>query len=108
MRLDGDPRLPVAMRDLEALDPDVTQHLDQVALVAREQRVVDRLVAWRQRAAAQVVTEVEALALEELAEQLLTLRERHEQQRMIAKLVTEARVDLVVGQIRERLERLDR
>ena len=60
LRLDGDPALAIAVRDLEALDADVAQHLDVVALVAREQRVVDRAVLRRQRAAAQVVADVEA------------------------------------------------
>ena len=41
----------VAVRDLEPLDLDVAQHLDVVAVVAREQRVVDRAVLRRQRAA---------------------------------------------------------
>ncbi len=44
---------------------------------------------------------------DELVEQLLALVERHEQQRMIAQLVAEARVDRVVGQVRERVHRLE-
>ena len=111
LRLDGDPALAIAMRDLEALDADVAQHLDVVALVAREQRVVDRAVARRQRAVragSRRRSQPACRVASSLSSSCLALVERDQQQRMIAELVAEARVDRVVGQVRERVGRLDR
>ena len=55
LRLDGDRRLAVAPREVEALDLHVAQHLQVVALVGDEQRLEDLLVLVAEVAEADVV-----------------------------------------------------
>ena len=106
LRLDGDVAGAVAVRHVEALDRDVAQDLEVVAVVRRQQRLVHRAVLGRELAHAQVVGHHQpGRAGRGRVEQRHPVLERDEQHRVVAQLVADAGVDQVVGQVGERVGR---
>jgi hypothetical protein len=102
LRLDRDVADPVAVRDVEPLDRDVAQHLGVVAVVAGQERLVDRAVLGRELPEAQVVGDRQVgRGGGDLGEDRGPVLEGHEQKRVIAQLVGQAGVDRFVGQVGE-------
>ena len=102
LRLDGGHGLAVAARDEEALDLDVAQHLGEVAVVRREQRLEDLPVAVRQIAVGDVVggaKTVAGFAGQSFVDEGAALGPRQEQQRVIAQLVDDLRLDELVVEV---------
>jgi hypothetical protein len=99
----------IALRDEIALHLDVLQHLRVRAVVAGEQRLEDLLALVRELAAQDPVAEVFARRLAVLLahhalEQLLALVDGNEEERMVADLDEELRVDLIVREVRVRAD----
>ena len=108
LRLDRDRRLLVARRDVEALDLHVAQHLQPVAAVGGEQRVVDLAALVAELAVEQVVGEDEVgLAAPSRAvgrQRSSSSRRRssrgHEQERVVLHRAGEPRVERVALEVR--------
>jgi hypothetical protein len=104
LRLDCDEPQPILPAHEEPLDLHVLQHLLEVALVRREQRVVDLAIAVRQLAVEDRVADHEVrMRCADVLEQTPPRRDRDEIERMVLALVDEARVDLGAREPRERL-----
>ena len=108
LRLDRDRRLLVPGGDVEPLDLDVAQHLQPVAVVRGEQRVVDLAAAVAQLAVHEVLRQDEVAVAGALAgggpapllEQPSPLLARDEQQRMVLHRAREPRIERVALEVR--------
>ena len=106
LRLDGDGADHVAAGQVEALHLDVTQHLQDVAVVGLQQGRVDLAALVAQLAFHHPRRELEVPGwLAVLREQPLPFAARNQEERMVLHLAGEPRVDLLAFEVRVRLDR---
>jgi len=112
-RVDGELRSErhgtraVTARDEVALDLDVSQHLEEVARVRGEERFVDLLALAAEPSVPEPPRRraVDSRGLVGGREQLASLGSRQQEERVVAELAAEPRVDLLVLEMRVGLVR---
>src|SRR5205085_2167652 len=104
LRADGHRARAIATRDEVALDAHMAEHLLEIAAIAVEERLEDLLALVRETTAHQPLRRrlVDAGSLERARHDVVTRGGREEEQRMIADLVVQLRVDEVFLEVRER------